>query len=121
MAVAPAATSVWAVVHAGDVLAGRPVVSTLSWVPGLDLSLNLRMDVLSLLMVALVAGVGTLVIVYCAGYFEDGKAGTGQFAGVLTAFANTREKHVVAGNVMKAAMVIAIGYAWLIGPILKGA
>ena len=42
-------------------------------------------------------------------------------SGVLTAFANTREKHVVAGNVMKAAMVIAIGYAWLIGPILKGA
>ena len=35
--------------------------------------------------------------------------------------ANTRERHVLAGNVMKAAMVIAIGYAWLIGPILKAA
>ena len=100
MAVAPAATSVWAVVHAGDVLAGRPVVSTLSWVPGLDLSLNLRMDVLSLLMVALVAGVGTLVIVYCAGYFEDGKAGTGQFAGMLTAFAGSMLGLVLADDLL---------------------
>jgi len=38
---------------------------------------------------------------------------------VLTATATTREQHVQAGNVMKAAMVVAIAFAWLIGPILN--
>lgn len=37
----------------------------------------------------------------------------------LTATADTREQHVLAGNVMKAAMVVAIAYAWSIGPILR--
>ncbi len=37
----------------------------------------------------------------------------------LTANADTRDQHVLAGNVMKAAMVVAIAYAWSIGPILR--
>jgi multicomponent Na+:H+ antiporter subunit A len=86
VAVAPAATSVWAATHAADVLDGRPVTSTTSWVPGLGLTLDLRLDPLALLMVTLVSGVGTLVFLYCAGYFTAGQAGLGRFAGVLTAF-----------------------------------
>jgi 4-hydroxybenzoate polyprenyltransferase len=37
---------------------------------------------------------------------------------VLTATANTREEHLLAGHVMKAAMVVAIGFAWSIGTLL---
>jgi len=36
----------------------------------------------------------------------------------LCASATTRERHVLAGNVMKAAMVVAIAYTWLLGPVL---
>ncbi|MBL8001180.1 MAG: geranylgeranylglycerol-phosphate geranylgeranyltransferase [Flavobacteriales bacterium] len=36
----------------------------------------------------------------------------------MSATATEREGHVLAGNVMKAAMVVAIAYAWLLGPIL---
>ena len=86
VALAPAATSVWAATRAADVLDGRPVTSTTPWVPGLGLTLDLRLDPLALLMVTLVSGVGTLVFLYCAGYFAPGQAGLGRFAGVLTAF-----------------------------------
>jgi 4-hydroxybenzoate polyprenyltransferase len=37
---------------------------------------------------------------------------------VLTATANTRKEHLLAGHVMKAAMVVAIGFAWTIGTLL---
>ena len=87
VAVAPAATAVWAATQAGAVLDGRPVVSSTSWVPGLGLTLDLRLDALALLMVTLVAGIGTLVFLYCARYFAEGQAGLGRFAGTLTAFA----------------------------------
>jgi hypothetical protein len=38
----------------------------------------------------------------------------------LSATATDRKGHVRAGNVMKVAMVMAIGYAWLLGTILHG-
>ena len=87
VAAAPAATAVWAATQAGAVLDGRPVTSAAAWVPGLGLTLDLRLDALALLMVTLVSGVGTLVFLYCARYFADGQTGLGRFAGVLTAFA----------------------------------
>ncbi len=85
-ALAPAATAVWAATRAGAVLDGRAVTSTTPWVPGLGLTLDLRLDPLGLLMVTLVSGVGTLVFLYCANYFADGQSGLGRFAGVLTGF-----------------------------------
>ena len=87
VALAPAATAVWAASRAGSVLDGRAVTSTTSWVPGLGLTLDLRLDALALLMVTLVSGVGTLVFLYCASYFSDGDRAVGRFAGVLTGFA----------------------------------
>jgi len=87
VAAAPAATAVWAAAQAGAVLDGRAVTSSASWVPGLGLTLDLRLDALALLMVTLVSGVGTLVFLYCARYFSSTQRGLGGFAGVLTAFA----------------------------------
>jgi multicomponent Na+:H+ antiporter subunit A len=99
-ALAPAATSVWAAVHAARVVDGRDVVSTTSWVPGLGLTLDLRLDALALLLVALVAGVGTLVFLYCARYFSAGDRAVGRFAGVLTAFAGAMLGLVLADDVL---------------------
>ncbi len=84
---APAATAIWAATQAAGVLADRPVVETHSWVPGLGLTLDLRLDPLSLLMLTLVSGVGTFVFLYCFRYFGARDPSVGRFAGVLTAFA----------------------------------
>ena len=100
MAVAPAATTVWAATQARAVLDGEASSSSTSWVPGLGLTLDLRMDPLSLLMVTLVSGVGTLVLLYCAGYFSSAQQGVGRFAGVLTAFAGSMLGLVLADDLL---------------------
>lgn len=100
VALAPAATAVWAASHAADVVDGRPVMSTTSWVPGLGLTLDLRLDALSLLLTALVSGVGTLVLLYCTRYFDDGGPQVGRFAGVLTAFSGAMLGLVLADDVI---------------------
>ncbi len=100
VAVAPLATSVWAATRAADVLAGRPVQESTAWVPGLGLTVDLRLDPLSLLMVVLVSGVGSLVFLYCARYFSEGEAGVGRFAGVLVAFAGAMLGLVLADGLL---------------------
>ena len=99
-ALAPAVTAGWAAAHAGAVLDGRSVVSTTDWVPGLGLTLDLRLDPLSLLMVALVSGVGALVIAYCAAYFDANDHSVGRFAGVLTGFAGAMLGLVLADDLL---------------------
>jgi multicomponent Na+:H+ antiporter subunit A len=100
VALAPASSAVWAASRAPAVLDGRPVESTTAWVPGLGLTLDLRLDALALLMVALVSGIGTLVFLYCAWYFPVGRAGLGRFAGVLTAFSGAMLGLVLADDLI---------------------
>ncbi len=98
-ALAPAATVAWAVAQAGAVLDGEVVTSSFAWVPGLGVDLDLRLDAFSLLMVALVSGVGVLVLVYSRWYFPP-QAGLGRFAGTLTAFAGSMLGLVLADNLL---------------------
>jgi multicomponent Na+:H+ antiporter subunit A len=100
VALAPLATSVWAATRYAAVVDGRDVVQTTAWVPGLDLTLDLRLDPLALLMVTLVAGVGTVIFLYCARYFGETERGVGRFAGVLTAFAGAMLGLVLADDVL---------------------
>ena len=100
MVPAPAAAVGWAVVQAPAVVSGRAVEQATAWVPGLGLTLDLRLDALGLLMVLLVSGVGTLVLVYCAWYFPADRAGLGRFAGVLTAFAGAMLGLVLADDLI---------------------
>ena len=100
VALAPAATAVWAATHAAAVVDGEAVTSRTPWVPGLGLTLDLRLDALALLMVTLVAGVGTLVFLYCARYFPPQQRGLGRFAGVLTAFAGAMLGLVLADDLI---------------------
>ena len=99
MALAPAATLVWATVQAGSVLDGRPVVEHHSWVGGLGLRLSGRMDAFALLMVLLIAGVGILVCWYSRWYFSP-RPDLGRFAGALTAFAGSMLGVVLADNLL---------------------
>jgi multicomponent Na+:H+ antiporter subunit A len=100
VAAAPLATSVWAATRYAGVVDGEPVVSSTSWVPGLGLTLDLRLDPLALLMVVLVSGIGTLVFLYCARYFGPRQAGVGRFAGVLTAFSGAMLGLVLADDLL---------------------
>ncbi|MDP9407918.1 MAG: DUF4040 domain-containing protein, partial [Actinomycetota bacterium] len=108
MAVAPAVTTVWAARQGAAVLRGEPVEQTLSWVPGLSLDLALRLDPLSLLMLTLVSGVGTLVFLYCPSYVAGHSGGEGpravaqtaRFAGVLLAFSGAMVGLVLADDLL---------------------
>ncbi len=68
-ALPPAAVVVYVAVALPRVLAGEPVTETLRWVPGLGLSLTMRLDALAAAAALLVGVVGTAVMVYSAGYF----------------------------------------------------
>lgn len=60
-ALPPAAVVVYVVMALPRVLAGEPVVETLPWVPGLGLSLTMRLDALAAAAALHVGVVGTAV------------------------------------------------------------
>ncbi|GIJ39161.1 Na+/H+ antiporter subunit A [Micromonospora andamanensis] len=100
VALAPGATLVWALTQTAGVRDGEPVVETVTWVPQLGLGLALRMGTLSWLMVALVGGVGALVLAYSARYFRNDDPGLGRFAAVFVAFAGAMLGLVVSDDLL---------------------
>ncbi|MEV4826061.1 Na+/H+ antiporter subunit A [Micromonospora sp. NPDC049274] len=87
LALAPAATFGWALARTPAVGHGGAVVETYPWIGQLGLDIALRLTTLSWLLTLLVGGVGALVLVYSARYFEPGAPGMAQLAAVLVAFA----------------------------------
>jgi multicomponent Na+:H+ antiporter subunit A len=100
LAIGPAAAAAYALVNTPRVTAGDPPVSSTPWVPGLELSIDLRLDTLSWLMLVVVGGVGALVLLYCSAYFKRAAHGTGRFAAVLTAFAGAMVGLVTADDLL---------------------
>lgn len=90
-ALAPISTLLWLAPRLGDLIAGGeggdPYERSISWVPGLDLALDLRVDAVSAVMLLLVSGIGLAVCVYALGYFSSPKPGVARLAGLLTMFA----------------------------------
>ncbi len=86
LSVVPATAVVWAALHSRQVFS-VPIVEEAQWVPALDLSVAFRVDVLSWLMMLIVAGVGVLVMIYASRYFSADARGLGRFSGVFLAFA----------------------------------
>jgi len=64
---------------------GRPVTTSLAWVPELGLDLTLRADGFSLLFALLVAVIGVLITLYAAAYLGRGER-HGRFYGYLLTF-----------------------------------
>jgi multicomponent Na+:H+ antiporter subunit A len=100
LAAVPAAAFAWVMAQWATVAAGGAVRESTAWVPALDLQVSLRLDALGLTLAALVTGVGALVLLYCARYFEPGEEGTGRFAGNLTAFAGSMLGLVLADDLL---------------------
>ncbi|WP_055592047.1 Na+/H+ antiporter subunit A [Streptomyces hirsutus] len=94
-ALVPLATVVWAGTRAARVLDGGAYQESLYWAPSLGLTVDLRLDALSLLMLWVVAGVGALVLLYCRYYVERD---AGRLAALLLAFAGAMIGLVLADN-----------------------
>ena len=100
LALLPGATTVWALAQLPAVLDGASRSTSMQWVPSLSLSIDLRLDALSMIMTLVIAGVGTLVLLYSARYFPDGDEGLGRYSGALIAFAGAMLGLVWADNLI---------------------
>ncbi|WP_081638412.1 Na+/H+ antiporter subunit A [Thermobifida fusca] len=101
LALVPASAAIWALPRAPGVIAGEPELFFLPWAPNYQLALAFRMDALSLVMLLLAAGIGALILLYCARYFSDDEPGLGRFAGVLTGFAGAMIGLVLANDLIQ--------------------
>ncbi|MGW0790097.1 Na+/H+ antiporter subunit A [Streptomyces sp. NPDC002911] len=100
LALPPAATTVWAVTEWSGAETGRAVTWSWEWIGTYDVSIALRLDALAVLMVLLAAGVGALVLLYCAPYFTDDSPRLASFAGNLLAFAGAMLALVLADDLI---------------------
>jgi multicomponent Na+:H+ antiporter subunit A len=99
-AVVPAATMTWASLHAPVLLDGGVVTAALRWVPDLDLIIDFRIDAFTLVMIGLVAGIGTLIFAYAYYYFDTTRPDLGRFAGLLLGFGGAMLGLVTADNLL---------------------
>ncbi|MEV0054156.1 hydrogen gas-evolving membrane-bound hydrogenase subunit E [Saccharopolyspora shandongensis] len=86
-AVPPAAALVWVLAQAQPVLTGQVITETVAWAPLIGLELSFRLDALGMLMTVLVAGIGSLVLIYSDSYFSRGGGDARRSAPLLLAFA----------------------------------
>ncbi|MFF2010076.1 Na+/H+ antiporter subunit A [Streptomyces sp. NPDC058195] len=100
LALPPAATTVWAATQWDTAVSGSAVTWSWPWMPAYDVTVVLRLDALGELMVLLAAGVGTLVLLYCASYFSDTTPRLAGFAGNLLAFAGAMLALVLADDLI---------------------
>ncbi|BBX23752.1 monovalent cation/H+ antiporter subunit A [Mycolicibacter terrae] len=80
--------------------------TTVSWVPGLSMNIDLRFDSLAAIMSALALGIGALVLFYCAEYFRPVSPHTDldprlpSFAAKMIGFAGSMFGLMVADNML---------------------
>ncbi|MGC0365593.1 multicomponent Na+:H+ antiporter subunit A [Rhodococcus sp. 27YEA15] len=72
----------------------------IAWAPGLSMDLDFRFDALSAIMAVLVLGIGTLILIYCARYFNDDEPRLGIFAAEMVAFAGVMFGLVTSDNML---------------------
>ncbi|WP_007025523.1 hydrogen gas-evolving membrane-bound hydrogenase subunit E [Saccharomonospora iraqiensis] len=94
-ALAPA----FALVAAATRLGTLPATERVVWASALGLEFTVRMDSLATIMVALVTGIGTVVLVYFSRYAKPGEAGIGRDAAVMVLFAGAMLGLVLADDV----------------------
>ncbi|WP_173923229.1 Na+/H+ antiporter subunit A [Agromyces sp. Marseille-P2726] len=99
IALVPAVVFVVLLTWLPDVLADRPIVESVPWIPQLDMAISFRVDALALLLALIVTGIGALVLLYCMHYFDDDEPALGRFAALLLAFAGVMLGLVTADDV----------------------
>ncbi|MEZ5235164.1 MAG: proton-conducting transporter membrane subunit [Acidimicrobiales bacterium] len=92
-------TVAWATAALPTILDGDAQRQGWSWLDALGLRVDLALDGFSALFVLLVAGVGALICLYAAWYF-DADEPVGRLAGLLVAFAGAMVGLVLADNLL---------------------
>lgn len=82
LALAPLGCLGWVIANWGSTQQVR-----LAWAPSIAMNIDLRFDSLAAIMAVLVLGIGALILVYCARYFDDDEPRLGLFAAELVGFA----------------------------------
>jgi multicomponent Na+:H+ antiporter subunit A len=100
LALVPAGAFVVTLSQGAAVGAGNEPVESIPWIPQLGVALAFRMDTLAWVLALVVTGVGALVLLYCARYFQADEPGLGRFAGCLLAFAGTMYGLVAADDIV---------------------
>ncbi|MEB0306686.1 proton-conducting transporter membrane subunit, partial [Cryobacterium sp. 10I1] len=100
IALLPAAAFVFTLTQTATVTRGGSETSSIPWIPQLGVALSFRVDTLAWLLALVVTGVGALVLVYCARYFDADEPALGRFAACLLAFAGTMYGLVTADDVV---------------------
>ncbi|MFT4088155.1 MAG: Na+/H+ antiporter subunit A [Gordonia sp. (in: high G+C Gram-positive bacteria)] len=99
LALAPAGGLVWVLANWPEP-GETPRTETYQWVPSLQMDVVLRFDTLTALLSVLILGVGTLVLIYCAGYFDEMRRRVSIFGGEMVAFAAAMFGLVVSDNML---------------------
>ncbi|MGB7383770.1 MAG: proton-conducting transporter membrane subunit, partial [Rhodococcus sp. (in: high G+C Gram-positive bacteria)] len=73
---------------------------SIEWVPGLSMNIDMRFDSLAAIMSLLVLGIGALILLYCARYFEDDEPRLGLFAAEMVAFAGAMFGLITSDNML---------------------
>jgi len=68
IALLPASLAIWFAGFLPAVMGGEVLVHEMLWIPGLDISLTMMLDGLSLLFALLISVIGTFVFLYASGY-----------------------------------------------------
>ena len=100
LALVPATAVGWAVARSNAVADGEVQTEVVSWVPTLGLELAFALGSLQWVMVLVVAGIGTLVLIYSAWYFTDDELGLAAFTGHFVAFAGAMLGLVLADDLL---------------------
>jgi len=95
----PGAAFAWVVLSWPEVAAGGQLMASISWFEHLGATVDLRLDAYGGLMAGLVTGVGTLIIIYSAGYME-GQAGGSRLISLLLIFMAAMLGIVLADNLI---------------------
>ena len=98
VAIGPAVALAYLTAVTGPVLGGAPRTASGGWVPAIGLRLDLMLDGFGLLFWWIIAGVGLLVMLYGARYF-DRRGDLGRFASMLVLFAGAMLLLTAADNV----------------------
>ncbi|MFC4561167.1 hydrogen gas-evolving membrane-bound hydrogenase subunit E [Nocardiopsis mangrovi] len=85
--VPPALSAAWVLTQAPSIVSGTPATASFAWVPSLGITFDFRVDALSLAMVVLVSGVGSIIFCYSAAYFHASERGLGRLSAILVLFA----------------------------------
>ena len=99
LAAMPAAALVWVIVNWPDSDAA-PRTEKFTWVPSLQMDIDVRFDTLSAILSVLILGVGSLVLIYCANYFDIMRRRVATFGGEIVAFAGAMFGLVVSDNTL---------------------